>query len=325
MNCATSKTKSCHEGRDKYSKISCKGVNFKPLRGLEEEERRNLLQEVQCGELSLKDLSQKCKVIKKMKEIKLAFITQLDIGSWEEALQLYPTHTSDENLAQFTSLYFKKSNVPQTFCSFCTQAKQAILNKSIEQPTSVTDGLHVSYDNSFAVIINANVITVSTRELLDGFGSLQCSGLHLTILDTPEDWSCTEVTTIVRLVRSTNIALGLSSFAVVVISPPQDLELQQQDCKAQTAYMQDTSAASKDTYTGCDLQNTITPMVIGQWSSCNEYPFFAKKTEFVGNLLTVAMDEPINTPQGRARPKPMLYQELIKLLTSPGQWVFEWE
>ena len=121
-----------------------------------------------------------------MKEIKLAFITQLDIGSWEEALQLYPTHTSDENLAQFTSLYFKKSNVPQTFCSFCTQAKQAILNKSIEQPTSVTDGLHVSYDNSFAVIINANVITVSTRELLDGFGSLQCSGLHLTILDTPE-------------------------------------------------------------------------------------------------------------------------------------------
>ena len=78
-----------------------------------------------------------------------------------------------------------------------------------------------------------------------------------------------------------------------------------------------------DTYTGCDLQNTITPMVIGQWSSCNEYPFFAKKTEFVGNLLTVAMDEPINTPQGRARPKPMLYQELIKLLTSPGQWVFD--
>ncbi len=30
-----------------------------------------------------------------------------------------------------------------------------------------------------------------------------------------------------------------------VISPPQDLELQQQDCKVQIAYLQDTSAASK--------------------------------------------------------------------------------
>ncbi len=64
-------------------------------------------------------------------------------------------------------------------------------------------------------------------------------------------------------------------------------------------------------------------MVIGQWSSCDEYPFFAEKTEFVGNLLTANEDEPINTPQGRARPKPILYKELIKLLTSPGQWVFD--
>ena len=62
---------------------------------------------------------------------------------------------------------------------------------------------------------------------------------------TIQDWSSTEVTAIVRLVRSTNIALGLSSFAIVVISPPQDLELQQQDCKVQIAYLQDTSAASK--------------------------------------------------------------------------------
>ncbi len=113
-------------------------------------------------------------------------MTQLDIDTWEEALELYPTHTADDNLSQFSTLSFKKGNVPQTFCSFCTQAKQSILNKSIEQPTSISDSLHVSYDNSFAVIINANVITVSTRELLDGFGSLQCSGLHLTILDTPE-------------------------------------------------------------------------------------------------------------------------------------------
>ncbi len=38
----------------------------------------------------------------------------------------------------------------------------------------------------------------------------------------------------------------------------------------------------------------------------------SKKTEFVGNLLTATT---VNTPQGRARPKPLLYQELV---TSPA-------
>lgn len=79
------------------SKLDCKGVNFKPLRGLAVKTRKELLVKVNDGELSFPELSASCKYIKKMADVKTQFMRYLNLSSWELAEEKYPEHTKKKN------------------------------------------------------------------------------------------------------------------------------------------------------------------------------------------------------------------------------------
>ena len=177
-------------GVSKFAKIDCKGVNFKPLRGVSCEERKELLMKVRDGELSFSEMGETCRYTKKMNVVRNNFISYLNLDSWEEAMEKFPNFTSKERLEPFFDLQFKQGKMPPSFVSFCQQAKRSSVNEEAGTATSALkprdDCLMVSVDKNFGVLLQKNVLTINTKEILDTFGDVGCTGLHLTILDPPE-------------------------------------------------------------------------------------------------------------------------------------------
>ena len=63
-------------------------------------------------------------------------------------------------------------------------------------------------------------------------------------------------------------------------------------------------------------------MILYHLTTTGEISCYPRTAPFVGNLLTVD-GGPTNCLDGRARAKPEVYEGLVKLLTIPGQWVFD--
>ena len=105
-----------------HSKLDCKGVNFKPLRGLTPVTRKELLVNVRDGKLSFPELCTSCKYIKKMTEVKTQFMRYLNLSSWEVAEKTYPEHTKKEKLEPFLEMSFKNDAIPPLFLASCKPA-----------------------------------------------------------------------------------------------------------------------------------------------------------------------------------------------------------
>lgn len=112
-------------GKSRFAKLDCKGGYSKPLRGIDEETRTDLLEKLKDEDLSFQELASSCKYAKKMRDVQYGFMKYLDIPSWNIALERFPEHTKSKLLEPFLELSFKSDNVPASFVSFCQHAKQS--------------------------------------------------------------------------------------------------------------------------------------------------------------------------------------------------------
>lgn len=181
-----------------FCKLDLKGVNFKPLRGLELEERKALLMQLESKEISFVELATICRNKKRLKEVQQQFMMYLNLKSWQEAKIEYPEHSKDELLKPFMGLSFKKGNLPPCFTAFCQQAKQLNLATSSSGTSTLDSATNLETSNGLhqisimkdkkALVMKANVLQLDTKEFLSSIrrATLQFTGMTLTIIDPPE-------------------------------------------------------------------------------------------------------------------------------------------
>ena len=72
------------------------------------------------------------------------------------------------------------------------------------------------------------------------------------------------------------------------------------------------------------LSPSVSSITICHWTTSGEISCYPQQSKFKGNLLTVKQDERATKDiQERARAKPDVYEPLIKLLSTPGQWILD--
>lgn len=170
-------------------RIDCKGSYFKSLRGMAEDARKQVLDQVKNAEISLTELSSRCKYIKKMAEIQSSFMTIMDTPTWEAAQEAYPEHTKKERLEPFLDKVFKKNEIPPAFTEFCRQAKvqQLQVTDNTGTPSDVSKGSddRVVIGNVSATIIKVDTLSIETKDILS-LNIPRFTGLNLTVLDPPK-------------------------------------------------------------------------------------------------------------------------------------------
>ena len=82
-------------------RAECASCNFKGLRGLSEEVVAGLLDKVIEKEIDLKKLNTECKKIKDIKSMKLEFVKQTGLKTWNEAQERFPYYATEDRFAQF--------------------------------------------------------------------------------------------------------------------------------------------------------------------------------------------------------------------------------
>ena len=165
--------------RTKMSKLDCKGTYFKPLRGVEQATRKNLLKKVRDGDMSFGELAKACEYAKNMKKVQAGFMNLLNIDNWDEATKLYPEYTTEESLEPFLKLSFKPSP-PATFIALCQQAKQSSL-----APTATESSNCIHVKDAIASVVKFDVLHDETRSVLAATPS-HFTGVHVTIVDPPK-------------------------------------------------------------------------------------------------------------------------------------------
>ena len=164
------------------AKIDCKGSYFKPLRGLDETNRIELLDKVIGKEISFKEVAEMSRYAKKMREVKAAFMSYHQLPTWNKAVEKFPDHTKKERLETFMDLVFKKNNIPPAFLSFCQHSKQCKM-----KPRDGGGGEVIKFNDVVATMSCLNVLSEdTTTEKVLGTLSTSFVGFHLTLLDPPE-------------------------------------------------------------------------------------------------------------------------------------------
>lgn len=87
--------------------------NFKTMRGLDGVMAQTVLQGVISKEMSIQEMINECREIKKMKELQEVFVKETGVASWDEAEIEFPVFTTAEALDEFKKCSFK--NVPQRY------------------------------------------------------------------------------------------------------------------------------------------------------------------------------------------------------------------
>lgn len=175
------------------SKLDCKGVNFKPCRGLGSKMRKELLEKIRDGELSFFELNASCKYIKKMTNVKTNFMRYMNISSWELAKETYPDHTTKEKLEPFMEMSFKDNNMPPLFQAFCKQAKCSTISPMQEASSapdhhSPQNSALLKAGNTVALVLRHDVLQLEDKVLLSSASLHSCNGFSLTIVDPPKVW-----------------------------------------------------------------------------------------------------------------------------------------
>jgi hypothetical protein len=169
-----------------HSKLDCKGVNFKPFRGLGSITRKDLLEKVRDGDLSFSELGTSSKYIKKMANVKTQFMRYLNLTSWEMAEEMYPEHTKKENMEPFMDMSFKDNNIPTLFQAFCKQAKCSTFSRTTEDATPYSNSSALlRAGNSAALVLSYDVLQLDDKELMSSTSLHSCNGFSLTVVDPP--------------------------------------------------------------------------------------------------------------------------------------------
>lgn len=157
--------------------LDCKGINFRPLRNLDDDTVVNLLMKVVNGEWSLPEMGKECAMIKKRRNIQQAFLSQLALLNWEEAVEKYPQYTNTKAIDQFLPLNFQKG-IPQQFLDFCQRAvRQASGVALTPVSNSFNKGMHV------ACLLQGETLHVGFAELRTVSEDAACCGIALAISD----------------------------------------------------------------------------------------------------------------------------------------------
>ena len=76
--------------------------SFQHFQGLNEERIYNLLKSVSLGTMSPKEAGKEADSLKKMDQVKAAFLNLTNLQSWDKATEKYDKHTEEERLRAFT-------------------------------------------------------------------------------------------------------------------------------------------------------------------------------------------------------------------------------
>jgi hypothetical protein len=82
-------------------KLDLKGCNFKPMRGLEMSTITSLMKQMMEKELSIAEMTRKCRKMKTLRELQKAFVEETGVKTWEEAEEKFPEFANAEALDQF--------------------------------------------------------------------------------------------------------------------------------------------------------------------------------------------------------------------------------
>ena len=169
--------------------LDCKGLHFKPLRGIQPVVRSKFLQQLSSKEISFTELASMCRQHKHLEEVKKQFQKYLNLPSWEEATRRYAGYATEEKLKPYLGLHFKQGSVPPSFASFCEQAKKATAARSIRsQDETLPEGIVCVKLKASSVIIAKNNISEVAAGANSEFSDavLQSGGIALTIIYPPK-------------------------------------------------------------------------------------------------------------------------------------------
>ena len=173
------------EKKIEREKLDCKGLYFKPLRGIEPTTRSKFLQQLSQKIISFTELAALCRKHKQVEEVKKQFQNYLNLSSWEEATKRYKDYTTEEKLKPYLGLPFEQGSMPPSFASFCEQAKKMCNArlKSVQEGTAAEEIACIKVQAS-TILIAKN----SIDEVAAGFSSavVQSGGIALTIIDPPK-------------------------------------------------------------------------------------------------------------------------------------------
>jgi hypothetical protein len=163
-----------------HVQLDCKGINFRPLRNLDDDTVFNLLTKVSDGKLSLAEMGKECARIKKRRTIQQAFLSQLALSNWEEAKAKYPQYADTAAVDQFLALNFNKG-IPQQFVDFCQRAvRQASGIAATPIANSFKKGTHV------VCFLQGEPSQIGFAELLTSSEDAASSGIAMAFVDARE-------------------------------------------------------------------------------------------------------------------------------------------
>lgn len=167
------------------STLDCKGVNFKPIRGIDISSRKGFLSKVANQEISFSELSVLCREHKRIQEVKQNFMKYHNLSSWDAAQEKYPVFTRPERLKPFVGMQFKQG-FPPSFVTYCQQAKRSLPVKgadSLQQPPAAGI-LQVSVKDNAAHIFSIDAIDVDSNTFLSTIiqNTTPFTGISLSIV-----------------------------------------------------------------------------------------------------------------------------------------------
>lgn len=77
-------------------------------------------------EIDLPHLSQQCNELKKLEQVKKISVKEVGVESWNEAEQLYPIHTADVQLQQFTKTPMVEKTPHPALLHHCQKALKSL-------------------------------------------------------------------------------------------------------------------------------------------------------------------------------------------------------
>ena len=158
---------------------------LQPMHHLNTNFQEETLDRIIAGELSLKELKDKCIRFRASEAVKTSFVRLTNVRSWKEAQEKYPAYTTESRLAQFTSLDFRHST-PDMFKAYCQSAIDS--SSTVEGSVKVVSGVHVagisgdfltlsaqSIKDVEPTFSGATLIICKTTEVNIGYTKLKCS------------------------------------------------------------------------------------------------------------------------------------------------------